>query len=183
MTFIASLARPAAILSIAAVVLTGCGGDDDSDPVPQANNKLSDIYLIGSDTFHPLDKVTADGAPLRLTDPNYGTRNPQHRTGDSTISAWAVDTSATSDDSDVIRYSMVVEGQSNVSGDALKWMQTNLRMNANTGLLTQYCKGYPNCYDNQTRARQVFKITTIAKIEGSSKSLKRNFQMVVLSQN
>lgn len=183
MTFITHLARPAAILSIAAVVLTGCGGDGDSDPVPQANNALTDIYLLGSDTFHPLDKVTADGTPLRLTDPNYGTHNPQYRTGDSTISAWAVDTSATGEDSEVVTYSMKVEAQSNVGSDALKWMQSNLRINANTGLITQYCKGYPNCYDNQTRAQQVFKVTAIAKIEGSSNSLKRSFKMVVLSQN
>ncbi|GAA6140519.1 hypothetical protein [Hydrogenophaga sp. 5NK40-0174] len=183
MTLTTAFARPAAILTLAAVVLTGCGGDGDSDPVPAGNNGLGNIYLIGSDTFHPLDKVAENGTLLRLTDPNYGTHNPQYRSGDATISAWAIDTSAKGKDGEVVNYSMTVEAQSNVSGEALKWLQGNLRLNANTGLITQYCKGFPACYDNQTGARQVFKITAIAKIEGSSNSLKRSFQFVVLPKN
>ena len=55
---------------------------------------------------------------------------------------------------------------------------TNLRINSSTGLITQTCKGFPECYDNTSGQDEDFLVTVTAQASGGGK-LERNFLLRV----
>ena len=182
MTVFPPLSRSIAMILFASS-LVACGGlGDDDEPVPEGA-ALSDAYFIGSDSYNPLDKILASGAYISASDANYGTRNPAYRNGSTTQSAWGIDTSASAESKYTITYSMDVSKGSNTDSTSLTWLRNNLKINASTGLITQQCAGYPDCYDNPTTESQTYEITAIATINGSSKSLKRKFKFVIRPHN
>lgn len=156
---------------------SACGGGGDDGPVP-TGEPIADIRLVDSDSYNALDKLRADGSFFKEGDTDYGTRNPNHRKGDGTTSAWAVDTSAVAPNGEEITYSMVINTKAGAA--ALNSMKNNLQINAATGLITQTCSGFPVCYDNDTAADQHFEITAIAQVVGSKRKLQRKFTLTVI---
>lgn len=179
-TAISYLSRPV-VATLLVSSLAACGGGD-TDPVPEGS-AISNAYFIGSDSYNPLDKVLANGSFIEVNSASYGTRNPAYRSGSTTQSAWGIDTSATADAEYTITYAMKIAKGSNTDTEALNWIRSNLKINTTTGLITQQCAGYPDCYDNPTTKDQVFVITAVATINGSSKSLKRDFKFVIKPHN
>lgn len=160
--------------------LSACGGGGDDGVVP-TGEPIADIRLVDSDSYYPLDKVRADGSFFEEGDTDYGTRNPKHRRGDRTTSAWAVDTSAETPDGEEITYSMVIKTKA--GNEALNSMKNNLRIDAATGMISQTCGGFPDCYDNETTRNQEFEITAIAQVPGSKGKLQRKFTLTVVHNN
>lgn len=159
--------------------LSACGGGDDG--VVPTGGPIANIRLVDSDSYYPLDKVRPDGSFYEEGDTDYGTRNPKHRRGDRTTSAWAVDASAETPDGEEITYSMVIKTKA--GDEALNSMKSNLQIDAATGMITQSCGGFPDCYDNETTKNQDFEITAIAQVPGSKGKLQRKFTLTVVHNN
>jgi hypothetical protein len=171
--------------SVAALLLSGlsaCGGSGGDDDVVPTGDAIADIRLVDSDSYYPLDKLRPDGSYFSEGDTDYGTKNPKHRNGDRTTSAWAIDTTATAPNGETIVYSMSIKAV-NTGNDALTSMKNNLVIDASTGMISQTCSGFPSCYDNESTADQDFEITAIAQIEGSKKKLQRKFILKVIHNN
>jgi len=68
------------------------------------------------------------------------------------------------------------------AGVALAYAATNLptglSINSSTGLITQTCKGFPECYDNTSGQDEDFLVTVTAQASGGGK-LERNFLLRV----
>lgn len=160
--------------------LAACGGsDEDEDPVP-TGAALSSIQFVDNDSYYPMDKLAANGTVLTEGAANYGTVNSKRRRGDRSMSVWGIDTSATSPAGSAIEYSMRIDSIVADSA-ALSSMQANLRIDPATGLIYQQCSGFPNCYDNTSGRRQEFKITAIARVSGSARTLERAFTLSVIA--
>ena len=98
-----------------------------------------------------------------------------------TQSRWAIDTSAVPPEGKSLSYSFKVDGV-NTSANAVKALTSNLKINTTTGLITQSCKGFPECYDNTSSADEDFLVTVTAKADGGA-PLVRNFLLRVRRNN
>lgn len=65
---------------------------------------------------------------------------------------------------------------------AVQSLTRNLKVGPTTGLITQTCKGFPDCYDNTTAADEDFIVTVTAQVEGGGR-LDRNFLLRVRRNN
>jgi hypothetical protein len=170
--------------TLLALTMTACGGgggadDDGSGQVP-LGGPLPDVQFRDSESYHPLDKVDANGVFIPEDSPAFGPRNPLRQAGDATLSAWAIDASAESPNGLPVEYAMVIEPLT-ADGTAYNSLLTNLRLDQATGLIYQQCRGYPTCYDNNTGQDQEFRITAIARVAGSGRALERSFIFRVLA--
>ena len=172
-----------ASLSLVAI-LAGCGGgsDDaaDTGPAP-TGGALANLWFADSDSYHPLDKLKPNGSFYTGTEADFGTQNPAYATDTTTQSRWAIDTSAVPPEGKTLSYSFKVEGV-NASENAAKALTSNLKINTSTGLITQSCKGFPECYDNTSSADEDFLITVTAQASGAGQ-LVRNFLLRVRRNN
>jgi hypothetical protein len=155
--------------------LTACGGGSDGDikAVP-TGGALSNVWFADSDGYFPLDKLQPSGTFYTGSESDFGPVNPAFTAGDKFNSRWAIDTSATVEDGHQLSYSMDITSV-NTSAAAIDSLKANLRLDGNTGLITQYCTGFPNCYANATVTEEDFLITVNAKVVGGKGTLTRNF--------
>ena len=162
--------------------LGACGGSDGDDDIVPTGDPIADIHLVDSDSYYPLDKIRENGSYFKEGEADYGTRNPKHRSGSRTTSAWAVDTRAVAPDGYEIKYSMLIKS-ANAGADAVQSMQDNLQIDSVTGMISQSCSGFPSCYDNETTQDHDFEITAVAQVDGSKKKLQRKFVLRVIHNN
>lgn len=167
--------------ALLALSLTACGGgdSDDNDPVP-SGGALADVQFMDSESYHPLDKVDASGVFIPESSPAYGTLNPLRKPGDQTMSHWAIDTSVEPPQGTTLEYSMAIEPIM-ADGSAYNSLLVNLRIDKASGMIYQQCRGYPTCYDNSSGSTQEFRITAVARVPGSTRSLERTFIFRVLA--
>lgn len=163
-----------------AASLVACGGSDDDENDVPTGASLSNVQFIDSDSYYPLSKLRANGQLAQESDADYGTRNPLRKTGEPTLSAWAVDASAQGPRDRKIAYSMRIDPIT-ADGSAYNSMLANLKMDAATGFIYQQCAGFPTCYDNGTGRDQDFRVTAIARLAGSSEALERSFVLRVVA--
>ncbi|UJW81844.1 hypothetical protein [Hydrogenophaga sp. SL48] len=172
-----------ASLSLVAA-LAGCGGgsDDaaDTGPAP-TGGALANLWFADSDSYHPLDKLKPDGSFYTGTEADFGAQNPAYAANTATQSRWAIDTSAVPPEGKTLSYSFKVEGV-NASESAARALTANLKINTATGLITQSCKGFPECYDNTSSADEDFLVTVTAQADGGG-PLVRNFLLRVRRNN
>lgn len=163
-----------AALALSAL-LAACGGGSDLPPdSPKPTGApLGDQLFADSDSYHPLDKLRADGSLMEGNEADFGPRNPAYTGSPATASRWAIDTSATPPEGLRLSYSFKIEGLK-ASSEAVQSLQRNLFIDAATGLITQSCSGFPVCYDNVTSADEDFLITTTAQVPDGA-SLVRSF--------
>jgi hypothetical protein len=177
MTLKRTLLTLATTLSIAA--LTACGGgSDDEITVQPTGGVLSNVWFADSDGYFPLDKLQADGSFYDGSESDFGTVNPAYSTGEKQHSRWAIDTSASVEGDYQLQYTMAVTSI-NASDASVTQLQENLRFDSTTGLLTQYCSGFPNCYHNVSGVEEDFLISVSANVVGANGALERNFIMRV----
>jgi hypothetical protein len=160
------------------VALTACGGGSDADKAVPTGGALANVWFADSDSYFPLDKLKPNGSFYTGSEADFGPVNPAYSQGNKTNSRWAIDISASVDAGSSLQYSMVISGV-NASNSAVTALQNNLRLDANTGLITQTCSGFPNCYENTTGVEEDFLITVTAKVVGGKGSLQRNFLLRV----
>lgn len=165
--------------------LGACGGgsdeaSSDAGPAP-TGGALSNVWFADSDSYHPLDKLREDGSFYTGTEADFGAVNPAYASDSVTQSKWAIDASAIPPEGQTVRYSSSVEGV-NVTAEAVQSMASNLKIDSITGLITQSCKGFPECYDNTTAADQDFLVTVTAEADGGGR-LDRNFLLRVRRNN
>lgn len=156
----------------------GSSGDTQDDGPAPTGGALANVWFDDSESYHPLDKLKPDGSFYTGSEADFGPVNPAYAAHTNTQSRWAIDASATPPEGKTLTYSMRVERQS-ATDAAVKWLQSNLQLNADTGLITQSCSGYPNCYDNTTAKDEDFLVTVVAKPVGGGGSLERNFLLRV----
>ena len=163
--------------------LAACGGGSDSDSSgePPTGGALANVWFADSDSYHTLDKLKPDGTFYNGTEADFGAVNPAYAGASATESRWAIDTTATPPAGATLSYSFKVEGV-NASADAIASLVGNLRINSTTGLITQTCKGFPECYDNTNSTDEDFLVTVTARAEGGGK-LERNFLLRVRGNN
>lgn len=176
-----TLAKTALIAAFLPVLIS-CGGGSSGDvqddgPAP-TGGALANVWFDDSESYHPLDKLKPDGSFYSGNEADFGPVNPAYAANTSTQSRWAIDASATPPQGKTLTYSMRVDAHS-ATADAVKRLQSNLQINTSTGLITQACSGYPNCYDNTTAKDEDFLITVVAKPEDGGGALERNFLLRV----
>ena len=174
--------RLMAVCLLPVSTLSACGGSDGDNDVVPTGEPISNVSFVDSDSYYPLDKLRPNGSYFNERDKDYGTRNPAHVRGNQTTSIWAIDTSASAPQGSVIRYSMKIESIS-ADSSARASLIDNLKINSSTGFISQSCQGFPDCYDNTTGSDQVFQISAIATVDGSSRSLTRTFEFKVIHNN
>lgn len=180
-TFSARQWTPLALLGMLPTLLMACGGgsDDALDNVKPTGPALANVWFADSESYHPLDRLKSNGAFFASGEKDPGPVNPA--AADPTQSKWAINAAATSDPAGyALTYKMQIDPSSNVTTAAVNSMRANLRIGADSGLITQVCKGFPDCYDNETAATQEFKITVTAQVQGGRNTLSRSFLLMVL---
>ena len=156
--------------------LTACGGgssDDEIKAVP-TGGALSNVWFADSDGYFPLDKLQANGNFYTGSEADFGTVNPAFSNGDKQNSRWAIDTSASVEGNYPLQYTMELAAI-NASADAVSRLRSNLRFDSASGLITQFCTGFPNCYENLSGAEEDFLVNVAAKVVGGKGVLERNF--------
>lgn len=179
-TFDARKLTSLALLGMLPTLLMACGGgsDDALDHVKPTGPALANVWFADSESYHPLDRLKSNGAFFASGEKDPGPVNPA--AADPTQSAWAINASATSDPAGYpLTYKMQIDPSSNVTTAAVNSLRANLRIGADSGLITQVCKGFPDCYDNETAATQEFKITVTAQVQGGRNTLSRSFLLMV----
>ncbi|WP_234262712.1 hypothetical protein [Hydrogenophaga sp. NFH-34] len=170
--------RPLVAAVLAGVLcfgLSSCGGSDSDDPIP-TGGALADQWFQDTEGYYTLERARSDGSVIFTSSADFGTRNPDFQEGIRTMSAWAIDTSATPPEGKTLEYSMAIEGvTANADATAVNLLRSNLQLNGATGLMTQRCSGFPQCHDNMTQQTQTFRITTTAKVLGAKSGLNRSF--------
>ena len=167
------------------LALGACGGgseeeSSDAGPAP-TGGALANLWFADSDSYFPLDKLKPDGTFYTGTEADFGAQNPAYTAGSTTQSKWAIDASAVPPEGQTVRYSSSVEGV-NTTAEAVQSMAGNLKIDSITGLITQTCKGFPECYDNTSAADEDFLITVTAEADGGGR-LDRNFLLRVRRNN
>ena len=159
--------------------LAACGGGSDGGSEAEAptGGALSNVWFADSESYHPLDKIRADGSFYSGSEADFGPVNPAYAGSTATQSRWAIDTSATPPAGKTLSYSFKLDGVS-ASAGAVAALLANLRINSSTGLITQTCKGFPECYDNTSGQDEDFLVTVTAQADGGGK-LERNFLLRV----
>lgn len=155
--------------------LAACGGG--SDGASPTGGALADVWFADSEGYHPLDKVRPDGSFYNGTEADFGPVNPAYTGEGGTQSRWAIDTSATAPEGETLSYAFRLEGVTATVG-ATAALLANLRMNSSTGLLTQICKGFPECYDNTSGKDEDFRVSVTAQASGGG-TLERSFLLRV----
>ena len=163
------------------VTQVACGGSDDPDIIP-TGGALPNLAFADNDGYLPLDKLKADGSFYAGNEPDFGTPNPAYAVSSKTESKWAIDTSASVPTGHTLSYSFKVSGV-NVGAAEVASLTSNLRIQADTGLITQSCTGFPNCYDNHSAQDHEFLITATASVNGNKGSLTRKFALRVRANN
>lgn len=165
--------------SVVLATLAACGGGSDggSDGPPPTGGALANAWFADSEGYHPLDKIRPDGSFYSGTEADFGPVNPAYDGEGGTQSRWAIDTSATAPAGETLTYSFKVDGVT-ASVGAVAALLANLRMNSSTGLLTQTCRGFPECYDNTSGKDEDFLVSVTAQASGGGK-LERNFLLRV----
>jgi hypothetical protein len=169
---------------VLALALAACGGGSDNDnsdgPAP-TGGALPNLWFADSDSYFPLDKLKTDGTPYSGQESDFGTVNPAYTVNSSTQSKWAIDTSAVAAEGRTLSYSFKIDGV-NTTNDAVQALTRNLKIDTKSGLITQSCKGFPECYDNFSAADEDFMVTVTAQASGGGR-LERNFLMRVRRNN
>jgi hypothetical protein len=165
--------------AIALISACGGGSDDDKDVTPEGS-ALTDVWFADNDGYFPLDKLKPDGTFYTGSESDFGPTNPAFTSQDKRNSRWAIDASASLSGGGALTYSMKVEGV-NAPESAVNSLTSNLRINTQTGLITQYCEGFPACFDNQTTSEERFLITVEASVVGGKGKLERSFVLRVRS--
>jgi len=173
MTYTRALPTLATSLLISALTACGGGSNDDIKVVP-TGGALANLWFADSDGYHPLDKLKADGTFYTGSEADFGTVNPGFAADGKQQSRWAIDTSASVEGDYKVQYTMKLTSI-NASGKSLGKLQDNLRFDSTTGLITQFCSGFPNCYENATAAEEDFLVTVSAKVDGAKNALERSF--------
>jgi len=163
------------------VTQVACGGSDDPDIIP-TGGALLNLTFADNDGYLPLDKLKADGSFYEGNEPDFGASNPAYAASKKAESKWAIDTSASVPAGNTLSYSFKVSGV-NVGAAEVARLTNNLRIQADTGLITQSCTGFPNCYDNQAAQDHEFLITATASVTGNKGSLTRTFTLRVRANN
>ncbi|OGB18214.1 MAG: hypothetical protein A2W72_12530 [Burkholderiales bacterium RIFCSPLOWO2_12_67_14] len=164
--------------------LVACGGGSDTsdnDAVP-TGGALSNLWFADSDGYFPLDKLKPNGSFYQGTEADFGLKNPAYNPSTKTHSLWAIDTSASVPAGTSLNYAMKIDAIS-ASAEAVAELAKNLQLDTTTGLITQTCKGYPECYDNTGSTDEDFLITVTAQVVGGSGKLERNFLLRVRGNN
>lgn len=175
-----TLSRTLQILALSSMlaILAACGGSGgDKDAVPTGGD-LANVWFADSESYFPLDKLQPNGSFYTGSETDFGPPNPAFKAGDKQNSRWAIDTSATTKDGSELSYAMTISGV-NVTKEAVASLQSNLQIDAQTGLITQFCQGFPACYDNHTAREENFMITVSAQVVGGKGKLERNFLLRV----
>lgn len=161
--------------SVLFAALTACGGgsDDDIKAVP-TGGALANVRFADTNGYFPLDKLKSNGALYTGSEADFGPVNPAFSSGDKQNSQWSIDTSATVEGGYQLQYTMKLKSI-NASKTAVEKLKSNLRFNSSTGMITQYCSGFPNCYENTSGAEENFLFTVSAKVVGGKGELERNF--------
>ena len=158
---------------VAALAACGGGSDGDIKAVPNGG-ALANVWFADNGGYSPLDKLKPSGTFYTGTESDFGLINPAFASDNKFNSRWVIDTSATVEGGHQLSYTMDI-GTVNASAKAVESLKGNLRLDGNTGLITQYCTGFPNCYANATGAEEDFLITVAAKVVGGKGTLTRNF--------
>ncbi|MBW8470248.1 MAG: hypothetical protein K0M67_18445 [Thiobacillus sp.] len=170
------------VLCLLPTLLMACGGgsDDALDHVKPTGAPLANVWFADSESYHPLDRLKSNGAFFASGESDPGPVNPAYSAADPSQSKWAINASATSEPAGhALTYKMQIDSSSNVSTAAVNAMRANLRIGADNGLITQVCKGFPDCYDNETAATQEFRVTVTAQVQGGNNTLSRSFLLMV----
>jgi hypothetical protein len=159
--------------------LAACGGGSDggSDGPSPTGGALANLWFADSEGYHPLDKVRADGSFYNGGEADFGPVNPAYTGEGGTQSRWAIDTSATAPAGETLTYSFKLEGAT-ASVGAVASLLANLRINSSTGLITQTCSGFPECYDNVSGKDEDFLVSVTAQASGGG-TLERSFLLRV----
>ncbi len=171
----------AASLVFATLVLAACGGGSDDGPLPTGES-LPNVSFSDTGGYSPLIKLRPNGSFYTGREADFGPRNPSFEPGSQTQSQWAIDASASVETGFSLSYAMSIESAS-LPNEALVSMRNNLRINPQTGLITQACLGFPDCYDNQTLSNQDFQVNVKAQVVGQRGSLDRSFVLRVVSND
>lgn len=166
----------------ALVTQAACGGGSDEPEIIPTGSTLPNVSFTDSESYFPLDKLKSDGSHFVGNEANFGPRNPAYAANTRTESQWAIDTSASVPAGHTLSYSFKISGV-NVGAAEVASLTNNLRIQADTGLITQRCSGFPNCYDNHGPQDHNFMITATAKVNGNKGSLTRTFTFSVLANN
>lgn len=161
--------------AVALIAACGGGSDDSSEAAPKGDD-LTNIWFADNDGFFPLDKVRADGSFYTGTEADFGTINPDFKPNDKLNSRWAIATAAESDST--LSYSINIESIDTTTA-AVTELRNNLRIDTDTGLITQFCAGFPACYYNRTNKAEHFKISVTAQVVGGKGQLTRSFVLQV----
>ena len=177
-----ALALRTGALCAALVTQAACGGGSDEPEIIPTGLPLPNLLFVDSDSYFPLDKLRSNGSYFVGNEPDFGPRNPAYATNTRTESRWAIDTSASVPAGHTLSYSFKVSGV-NVGAAEVASLTSNLRIQADTGLITQSCTGFPNCYDNHSAQDHEFLITATASVNGNKGSLTRKFALRVRANN
>ena len=169
-----SLQTLATTLFVAALTACGGGSSDDEITAVPTGGALSNVWFADSDGYFPLDKLQANGNFYTGSEADFGTVNPAFSDGDKQNSRWAIDTSASVEGNYPLQYTMELMSI-NASENAVSKLRSNLRFDSASGLITQYCSGFPNCYENTSGAEEDFLVNVSAKVVGGKGVLERNF--------
>ena len=158
-------------------LITACGGgSDDSGDVAPTGGALANVWFADNDGYFPLDKARADGSFFTGTEADFGTINPAFKPDDKLNSRWAIATAAQSDSP--LSYSFEIQGL-DTTPSAVTELRNNLRIDTETGLITQFCAGFPVCYYNRTNNAEHFKIDVTAQVVAGKGTLTRSFVLQV----
>lgn len=161
----------------AIALITACGGgsNDSSDTTP-TGEALANVWFADNDGYFPLDKSRSDGSFFTGTEADFGPVNPAFKPDDKLNSRWAIATSAQSDKP--LSYAIDIEGIGTTSA-AVTELRNNLKIDTETGLITQFCSGFPACYYNRNHHAEHFKINVTAQVVGGKGQLTRSFVLQV----
>lgn len=161
--------------AIALISACGGGSDDSSDAAPTGGD-LANVWFADNDGYFPLDKARADGSFFTGTEADFGAVNPAFKPDDKLNSRWAIVTAAQSESE--LSYTFDIEAI-NATPAAVTELRNNLKIDTETGLITQFCSGFPACYYNKTNIAENFKINVTAQVVGGQGKLTRSFVLQV----
>ena len=157
-------------------LISACGGGSDDGGPPPTGDDLANVWFADSDGYFPLDKVRSDGSFFTGSEADFGTVNPAFSINDKFNSRWAIDTAAQSESK--LTYAIDIQSIDPTAA-AVTELRNNLQIDTESGLITQFCSGFPNCYYNRTNRAENFKITVTARVAEGSAQLARSFVLQV----
>ncbi|MEX1165399.1 MAG: hypothetical protein WEK74_00740 [Hydrogenophaga sp.] len=163
------------VATLALASLTACGGgsNDEISLIP-TGSALPNVQFADSGSYFPLDKIKTNGSFYNGSEADFGTINPAYRANNQQQSRWAIDASAKVEGNYALRYTMKLT-PIKASEISVAKLQENLRIDDASGLITQFCAGFPNCYENTSDAAEDFLVSVEANAVGAKGSLQRDF--------